>query len=145
MKRIKCLILCLAAFIAVNAQSGNDAYNAELDKAVALSCNKQILVETFEGSFRQFVNSGTISETQCKAMSSEITDLMYPKIFSIVKQMWDSEFTLDELRQIVAWLSSPVGKKMLYMSTKTGSAQQTLMQDPEIMNGINAIVRKYIN
>ena len=35
MKRIVLMVLCFAAFVGANAQSGNAAYESELNKAVA--------------------------------------------------------------------------------------------------------------
>lgn len=144
MKRIILMILCVAAFVGANAQSGNAAYEAELNKAVALSCDKQMLTELFDGTFRMYVDRGMLSASDCRLMSAEMTEMMYPILVSIVKELWADEFTLDELKQIVAWLSSPVGKKCLMMSTKTGSATQELIQNPEVMQEVTAIIGKYM-
>lgn len=143
MKRFIVLIACVAAIAVSHAQPGSSAYEAELDKVVALSADKQVFVETFENIFKNLVANGTLTEARCKAMSQEMAELAYPKICAITKDLWRLTFTIDELKQIAEWMSSPVGKKMQNTVTRIGEVQQQIFQDPEFMQQLMTIVKKY--
>lgn len=134
-----------ASYSVARAQNQSSAYEAELDKAVSLSCDRQVFIKTLQNAYQQFVNNGTLTQAQCDAISVDVVDAILPRIIEMNKELWRDEFTLDELKQIVAWLSSPVGKKMLNMVSRTSEIQQSVMQDPVIVAEISRVVAKYIH
>lgn len=146
MKKIALMIVCLVASCAAGFAQAPDsaAYQNLLDKTVRLSLEGTDMTSMFETTFKQFVTSGQITEAQCHDMSVEMVELMQPRLVEMCKELWRSSFTYDELKQVEAWLSSPVGKKLMAMGSKGAELSQKLMTDPAFMQQLTGIVGKYL-
>ncbi|MDE7410286.1 MAG: DUF2059 domain-containing protein [Muribaculaceae bacterium] len=143
MKKILFVVLfTLASCFAVAAQE-DSKYEAALDEAVAMSCNKASFLKAIEGTYGDLFKNNLTAE-DCHAMSVELVDYMYPITVNMVKDLWRPIFSYDELKQITAWLSSPVGQKMLNAPTNSGELMKQLIMDPAYMQRIMEITRKYM-
>ena len=61
-----------------------------------------------------------------------------------MKKLYCENFTLDELKQIAAWVGSPTGQKMVNLTAKISSVTQEMMQSPEVQKEVMTIVSKYM-
>ncbi|MDE7345841.1 MAG: DUF2059 domain-containing protein [Muribaculaceae bacterium] len=143
MRKILLVVLCtLASCFKVAAQE-DSKYEAALDEAVGMSCNKAAFLKAIEGTYSDLFKNN-LTDEDCHAMSVELVDFMYPITVNMVKDLWRPIFSYDELKQITEWLSSPVGQKMLNAPTNSGELLKQLIMDPEYMQGIVEITRKYM-
>ena len=143
MKKILFVVLVtLASCFAVYAQE-DSKYEAALDEAVTTSCDKTKFLDAIELTYKDLFQTRLTAE-DCHAMSVEMVDFLYPITIKMVKDMWRPIFSYDELKQITAWLSSPVGRKMMNAPTNSGAILRQLIMDPEYMERIGEITRKYM-
>ena len=143
MRKILFVVLCtLVSCFAVAAQEDSN-YEAALDEAVGMSCNKESFLKAIEGTYRDLFRNNLTSE-DCHEMSVELVDFLYPITVNMIKDLWRPIFSYDELKQITEWLSSPVGQKMLNAPTNSGELLKQLVLDPEYMQRIVEITRKHM-
>ena len=148
MKKILFIVLCtLASCLSAYAQE-DASYEAALDEAVALFCDKTVYLDglenTYKTTYKDLFKNSVFSEENCHAMCVEIMDLMYPISVNMIKDKWSKTFSLEELNQIIAWWSSPVGQKMLHVPTNTGELFQLVLTDPTYQQRLTDIVGKYL-
>lgn len=148
MKKIATLVVCLCAMLTAAAQSPagtqTPEYQAELNKVLELQNSRGTAVKTFEEAFSSLAKQGILAQDKVSAMSAELAAALYPRIESEVKKLYCENFTLDELKQIAAWVGSPTGQKMVNLTAKTASVTQEMMQSPEVQKEVMTIVSKYM-
>lgn len=143
-KFVTAICIILASFMTANAQIGDPAYDAELDKAISYSLSEQQFAEVYQQAFKQLVDNGTLTQAKCDAMSAELAKALYPDLVKIVKSLWANNFNLDELKQITAWLASPIGQKLTALTAASTEATQNALKQPAVIQKINTIVTRYI-
>lgn len=133
-------VVCVCSYAATD----NAAYEAELNKAYNLQHPEQTMLSMMESSLAPLVENGMLTAEKCQAMSREMVEMLMPKVEEITKQAWRETFTYDELQQLVAWLSSATGQKLLSLSSRSSSEMQKLLQQPEFQQMMMQVVTKYM-
>lgn len=126
------------------AQSNSAEYNHVLDEVVSSQTQEEALENAFKEAFQPLVAQGLIKEASLDPMAKELSEALKPKMVSLTKELWSETFTLDELKQIQQWLSTPAGKKMLGLTAKSVQISNQLIQNPDNIAQIQAIISKYM-
>lgn len=142
--RMMVAIVCVGLAFTASAARPSAEYDALLDKAVTLSIENQDLNKVMESSLQQLVDQGMISQANLAPLSADIVNMILPRMKSVVKSAWADAFTENELREIVKWEESTVGKKMMGMSAQMMGRMQKEMQDPAIMQQMQTVMMKYM-
>lgn len=128
-----------------NAQSHTAEYQQLLDKAIELEHTPDLLYKMLVPAFeKNMVSQGLISSEANRQMSEELAAELAPVINNLIKELWSKNFTLEEIRQIVEWLSTTTGQKMLMMTPEMTAYTEQMMQDPANQALIQRIAMKYL-
>lgn len=147
MKKIIMMLVLAVAMMGgavANAQEKSAEYEKLLDEVVTMQIKEMGMEKTFEDSFRPFVAQGVLPEASLPLLAKDMTEFITPITISMQKSLWREAFSLDDLKAIQQWMNTPVGKKMLEITSKATTAGTQLLQDPKYMEGIQKIVKKYI-
>lgn len=124
-----------AAPVTVSAVSTDDAFKAEVMKVIERSgsggqmnsAKKQIL--------------GMIPEDKHAAFTVEF-DAMMPKIYEGTAKIYMEEYTRDDIKAMLAFYESPIGKKMAEKAEVIAEKSQASMM--ELQGEIQTLVMKYM-
>lgn len=139
-------LLLLAATVSSSAQtSGSDAFSTEVRKCVKLQRMAETMTETMRLQLQTLVQQGTLTETNLNVFSKEITAVMLPMLQKRLETIYRKNFTLEEMRQLNAYLSSPVGQKVIDLTPMLAAEGAKVAQSAEMQEKIQTILMKYIN
>lgn len=127
------------------AQNNTPAYNALLDKAVAIQYENLDMVGVLTPQFQTFVTEGIIKAEDLKPFTSEVIDIMMPPLKEEIKKIYRDNFTYSELQQVVNWESSPIAKKCKKLSGAFAEAGFKIGQDPDYISKVQEILVKYMS
>lgn len=139
------LLFAVVGIAAAQAQTNqNTEYERLMNQALAAQGTESMLEKTLNDNFQSLVADGTLTKEKCAAMSKEIAKAFTPDVENAVKSIWRKNLSLDELRQVVKWCTSPIGQKLIKLQTIASSEMQSLMTSPAMQQRIMEIVKKYI-
>ena len=145
MKRIYVIVVLLLTMVAVQAQTKDDEWKAEIDRNFTLSRTPENFVETMSSQLKPLVEQGAIKAEQLDPMVKETKDVLLPALKEITMSFYKEHFTLDELKQINAYLASPIGQKTSKLIPELTQKVQAVGQTPEAQEKIQNILLKYLN
>lgn len=145
MKRIYVIVVLLLTMVAVQAQTKDDEWKAEIDRNFTLSRTPEIFVETLASQLKPLVDQGAIKAEQLDPLVKELSDVQLPALKEVSTSFYKEHFTLDELKQINAYLASPVGQKASKLTPKLTQKAQAVGQTPEAQEKIQKVLLKYLN
>lgn len=137
-------LICGIMSLTAVAQTGTEAYEAELDKVYQMENPNAVMTEILSSNFKTLVEQGMLTQAKCDAMTQELADAIMPMVERLTKQLWRENFTYEELQQVGAWLSSTTGQKMLKLTTQSSAIMQQAVSSPEFQQKIMTIVSKYM-
>ena len=140
MKRIVTALLMALMAVGCWAQTAMDK---ELERAFEIMKYREMMVETMKGQFQAFAAQGAMSEEKIEGLTAEIVDAMLPELKSAIKKVYKETFTLEELKQLNEWMSSPIGQKSLSMSSKASVIGTEVSMNPDVQAKVQQIVMKY--
>ena len=141
MKKVIITMLMLVTVVAAHAQGISEEYAAEVRKALQLQHTTETLVETMRLQMQQLVDNGTMTVEGVNGFCQEI---MYPALEKRITDLYYQNLSLDELRQMNAYLSSPVGQKGIKLAPMFAAEGAKVAQSPEIQGKMMTIMSKYI-
>lgn len=144
MKKVIISMLMLVTVVAAHAQGISEEYAAEVRKALQLQHTTETLVETMRLQMQQLVDKGTMTVEGVNGFCQEMGDIMYPALEKRITDLYYQNLSLDELRQMNAYLSSPVGQKGIKLAPMFAAEGAKVAQSPEIQGKIMTIMSKYI-
>ena len=145
MKRIYVFVVLLLTMVAVQAQTKDDEWKVELDRTFTLSRTSESFVETMSSQLKPLVEQGTIKAEQLDPLVKELSDVLIPSLKEVSTNFYKEHFTLDELKQINAYLASPVGQKASKLTPELTIKAQGIIQTPESQEKIQKVLLKYLN
>ncbi|MBR1688964.1 MAG: DUF2059 domain-containing protein [Prevotella sp.] len=143
-KSLMMLALLVAFCTGGRAQTISEEYKAEVMRAMNLQRTNEIFKETMRLQMMTLVNQGTLSYNSLDNIVDEVANVVVPALMERQAEIYNQYFTLDELRQLNAYLSSPIGQKMVQMTPVLSTEGAAVTQRPEIVQRIQAIVARYI-
>lgn len=138
-------MLAIVSIAASNAQSAqNDEYESLLNQALAEQNIEETMAKMLNDNLQSLVQNGTLTSAKCMEMSNEIAKEFTPDVENAVKKIWRENLSLEELRQVVKWMTSPVGKKLIGLQVSANGEMQKLMTSPAMQQKMMGIVMRYI-
>lgn len=135
MKRLfMSMLLLLALCTHTYAQTENSAFAAEVKKAFELQKLKENYVEGLKMGLEPLVAQGKITTENLNLYIKEVADYATPFILQAMEKFYVENYTLEEMRQMNAYMSSPVGQKTLRLTPKI----MIVMQDVLSQSGVQA-------
>lgn len=118
MKKTILVVLFLFTAIMVSAQE-KDAFAKDTEKLIELSSKPalQPMIDQF---------AGMVPAEKKEAFLKDVEGT-FPEFFASMAKIYMEEFTHDEIKELLAFYKSPIGKKM--------SAKQGVMQQKGMMAG----------
>ena len=112
MKKILFVIVIVCCSLTVSAQT-DESYKADTAKLVEM-----ISADAFQPFVDQI--SASIPEENQAAFSEELT-ATFPGLYASMAEIYMAEFTHDEIKQLIAFYETPIGKKI---ASKSGALSQ---------------------
>jgi hypothetical protein len=133
MKRVLLLVAFVCSAITINAQEENEAYKVDTQRLV-----KIVSESAFTPVLDQF--SSMVAEDKKEALIAEIK-ATFPDLYAAIAVIYMEEFSHEEIKGILAFYETPVGKKL---ADKTGALSQKGMTAGQAWGmKIQGILQKY--
>ena len=144
MKKLILSMLMLATVVAAHAQTVSEEYAAEVRKSLQLQHTTETLVETMRMQMQQLVDNGTMTAEKVTGLCTEISEIMLPVLEKRITELYSQNLTLDELKQMNAYFSTPLGQKSIQLVPQFALEGAKIAESPEIQGKIMTIMSKYI-
>lgn len=144
MKQLMTLMLLMFASLMATAQTADDEFNAEVRKNIELQHMGETLEETMKMQMKNAFSANNIPIDNIDAFIKEISVVMKPKLEVILRKVYLENFTLEDMKQMNAFMATPVGQKTIKLAPMLANAGAEVTKDPEVMKAIQDAVMKYI-
>lgn len=138
------VVLAMAVVLPMNAQTSEDEYSQEMRKSIELQHAKRTLSETMRLQMQTLVSKGLLTDDKLQDVVDEMVQAMYPHLMKKLDALYREYFTLDELKEMNAYLASPVGQKGIMLTPLAANEGAKVAQMPEVQAEIMRIVQKYV-
>ncbi|MBQ7461640.1 MAG: DUF2059 domain-containing protein [Bacteroidaceae bacterium] len=145
MKKILISMMLLVSMVTACAQTGNDEFTKEVNRAVELQNVTSNFSQMMTQQMQPLVNQGMISAQNLSALIKDVEAYAAPLLKKKMAELYRKNFTLDELKQINAYLSSPAGQKALKLMPEFAAEGMKIMQTPEAQKKIQELALKYLS
>lgn len=138
-------MMLLVSMVTACAQTGNDEFTKEVNRAIELQNVTSNFSQMMTQQMQPLVNQGMISAQNLSALIKEVEEYAAPLLKKKMAELYRKNFTLDELKQINAYLSSPAGQKALKLMPEFAAEGMKIMQTPEAQKKIQELAMKYLS
>lgn len=145
MKKILISMMLLVSMVTACAQTGNDEFTKEVNRAIELQNVTSNFSQMMTQQMQPLVNQGMISAQNLSALIKEVEEYAAPLLKKKMAELYRKNFTLDDLKQINAYLSSPAGQKALKLMPEFAAEGMKIMQTPEAQKKIQELALKYLS
>lgn len=145
MKKIIISMMLLVSMVTACAQTGNDEFTKEINRAIELQNVTSNISQMMTQQLQTLVNQGMISAENLSALIKEVEEYAAPRLKKKMAELYKKNFTLDELKQINAYLSSSAGQKAVKLMPEFSAEGMKIMQTPEAQQKIQEIALKYFS
>lgn len=143
MKKIL-LFMVLLVSAAVQAQTNEEAFKTEVQKTIELQHTTDLFVEGLKMQLQKLTENGALDAEKLQPLVEEIGQAVVPALTERMNEVYKENFTLDELKQINAYLATPVGQKVVRLTPMLSAEGINVVQRPELQAKISAIISKYM-
>ena len=147
MKKFFLSLMMLMTVVAVNAQetqAEDDELTTEVNRAIELSNVTANFGSLMVTQLQPLVEQGLLSAENLPTMVKEIEEWMLPNLKKRMVTLYKENFTLDEVKQMNAYLASPVGQKALKLTPQFAEEGMAIVQTPEAQQKIQEIFLLYM-
>ena len=145
MKKLFFLIATLFVATLGTVKAQDAAMVTEIKKSIELQHTRDIMVETMSLQYKTLVDNGTLAIDNVQAMSEEIADVIMGNITDKLIKFYTDNYTLDELKELNKFLTTPVGQKNIKLAPQAALLGTQAVQDPDVLSKIQAIIMKHLN
>lgn len=145
MKKILISMMLLMSMAAAHAQEATDEFTREIYRAIELQNVTSNFSQMMTQQMQPVVDQGMISAENLKALIKEVEDYAAPLLKKKMAELYRKNFTLEELKQINAYLASPAGQKALKLMPEFAAEGMKIMQTPEAQQKIQNLAVKYFS
>ena len=138
-------MMLLVSMVTACAQTGNDEFTKEVNRAIELQNVTSNFRQMMTQQMQPLVNQGMISAQNLSALIKDVEAYAAPLLKKKMAELYRKNFTLDELKQINAYLSSPAGQKALKLTPEFAAEGMKIMQTPEAQKKIQELALKYLS
>lgn len=138
-------MMLLVSMVTACAQTGNDEFTKEINRAIELQNVTSNFSQMMTQQLQTLVDQGMISAENLSALIKEVEEYAAPRLKKKMAELYKKNFTLDELKQINAYLSSPAGQKALKLMPEFSAEGMKIMQTPEAQKKLQEIALKYLS
>ena len=142
MKRILFSLSLLMTISFANAQTANDEITKEIERAIELSQATSTFYNSMNSMMQPLVAQGMISTDQLSGLITELEQLMVPALKEKISVLYRENFTLDELKQMNAYLASPLGQKAVKLTPMITSESMKLATSPDFQSKMQEIIMR---
>ncbi len=144
MKKIMFIVVLLLVATAGTTKAQDAALTTEVNKCIELQNTRGMLVETLSMQYQTMVNNGQLAIDDVKRMSEEMADAIMVKLNDKLVQFYCDNYTLEEVKELNAFLASPVGKKNIQLTPKANMLGTQITQDPDVLTDLQEIIAKHM-
>lgn len=144
MKKIISIIALLIVATTGITKAQDAALVDEVKKFIELQNTRETLAEAMSLQYRPLVERGQIAIDDVDAMSHEIADALMVKLNDKLVEFYTQNYTLDEMKALNAFYSTPVGKKSIKLSAKASYLGTEITQDPAFAITLQTIMTKHM-
>ena len=94
--------------------------------------------------YQKFGEMGLLKLDDVDAVVEECIKVVMPKYKEVMLKLYAENYTLNEVKEMNAYLATPVGQKGIKLAPKFGFAGMQAVQEPEIEKKIEDILKKHI-
>lgn len=145
MKKILVSMMLLMSMAAAYAQEATDEFTKEIYRAIELQNVTSNFSQMMTQQLQTLVDQGMISAENLSALIKEVEEYAAPLLKKKLAELYKKNFTLDELKQINAYLSSSAGQKALKLTPQFAAEGMKIMQTPEAQKKIQELALKYFS
>lgn len=139
--------MMLMTVVAVNAQetqAEDDELTTEVNRAIELSNVTANFGSLMVTQLQPLVEQGLLSAENLPTMVKEIEEWMLPNLKKRMVTLYKENFTLDEVKQMNAYLASPVGQKALKLTPEFAAEGMKMVQSLEAQKKLQEIFLQYM-
>ena len=140
MKKIILLFSLVLSSIVSHAQVGSGYEKAVVDFMEVTNAK-----ETTTTALVSMYQNMNLPISNMQGMCEEIVDTMWPKMISGYTKIMQEYYTLDELKDIIAFYRTPAGKKFAKYNPEVVQKAMEFSMSSEMVSQIEPIIRKYAN
>ena len=143
-KGILTTLLFVVGLCTCYAQTTDNEYEKEMNRMIQLQGQTDLFSETLRLQLDPLVENGQLSEDKVDKMCKELSEYMTPMLIAGQKELIQKNYTLEELKQLNAFLASPIGQKNIRLSASFASEGTKIVSSPEVQEKMQAIIMKYM-
>lgn len=144
MRKFFLVSVMLISAMGMQAQSGNDAFDEEVKNYLELQHMGDNLSNSIRLMMKPLVDNGTLAQSKLDLMCKDITQMILPKLRVTIGQLCREHYTLEEMKQMNAYLASPLGQKGIILMPKFMEEGMKTAQQPEVQSKIQEIVARHM-
>lgn len=133
-------LMMMLATVNANAQSGNSAYEKVVAEYMDVTNAKATMVSTMVQSYQQM----GLPISNLQGMVNELIETIWDKYITAETKILQQYYSLDDLKEIIAFYKTPVGKKFAANSPEVAQKSAQIMMTPEFMGPMQQIIMKYM-
>jgi hypothetical protein len=144
MKKLFISLMLLMSVAAANAQTGNDELTKEINQAIEASVGTLNFSQMMTTQLQPLVERGVIKAEKLKPLVKDVEAWMVPLLKERMAALYRQHFTLEEMKQVNAYLTSPIGQKFMKLTPEFSAAGVKIASTPEAQKKMQEIVLRYL-
>lgn len=144
MKKLFISLVLLMSVAAANAQTGNDELTKEINRAIDLSVSTLNFRQMMTTQLQSLVEQGVIKAEKIEPLVKEVEAWMIPRLKERMAALYKKHFTLEEMKQVNAYLTSPIGQKFLKLTPEFSLEGVKMASTPEAQKKMHEIIMRYL-
>ena len=131
------MVVCCAVTF---AQTNTSEYEKEMERTILLQGQAEMFAETLKEQLNPLVEEGKMSSEQQEKVIKELSEYMVPLIVAKEKEMIKENYSLEELKELNAFLASPIGRKNVRLAATSANESAKVLSSPEVMEKMMEIM-----
>ena len=140
----KAILIATLAFLPSNVFAQDAAYKKEFNRAMELSHPEEIMKQTITPQYQKFGEMGLLKLDDVDVVVEECIKAIMPRYKEVMLKFYVENYTLNEVKEMNAYLATPVGQKGVKLAPKLGIAGMQAVQEPDIAKKLEDILKKHI-
>ena len=140
----KAILVATLAFIPNNIFAQDAAYKKEFNRTMELSHPEESMKQMITPQYQKLGEMGLLKLDDVNMVVDECIKVIMPKYKEVMLKLYVENYTLNEIKEMNAYLATPVGQKGIKLAPKFGIAGMQAVQEPEIAKKIEDILKKHI-
>ena len=122
------------------AQAANDAFEKAVAEYMEVTNARTTMVNTLVQAYQAM----NLPVTNVEAMTNELLDSIWDKYIMAEAKIMQEYYSLEDLKEIIAFYRTPVGKKFAACSPEVAQKSAQIMMGQEFQGPMQQIILKYM-